>query len=258
MKNCKKLLGILLLFSFFLWFWFTSNISQKDKERVDSIMVVVERDWGKENIFAQISKYEKFINAFSKAKFKDNEQKEMIMYLVECFQKNVNKLKSQVKTQDEIIPNINRDRVKKERLSWHNQERSKKGLSPYTYSETLNYTSLIRAQQIASEKRKTWSTHARKSSDWYRNTDSIRERFANLWVNVVYFSESNAYWYYNCKKSDCTQEMIDALKKCFDRTFLDRNHYSAVVSSTFNQIWFWVATNWTYLRLTTHYGKNVK
>lgn len=221
-------------------------------------MTVVERDRGKETIVNQISKYEKFIKAFSKVSFKDNEQKEMIKYLVECFQKKVNSLKSQLKIQDEVISNVDRDRVKKEWLSWHNEERANKWLNPYTYNESLNYTSLIRAQQIASEKRKTWSTHARKSSDWYRNTESIRERFSNLWVNVVYFSESNAYGYYNCKKSDCTQEMIDALKKCFDRTFLDSQHYPALVSSTFNQIWFWVATNWTYLRLTTHYGKNVK
>jgi len=241
-----------------LSFSFASNVSSANKARIDSIMTVVERDWGKETIVSQISKYEKFINAFWKAKFKDNEQKEMIMYLVECFQKNLNSLKSQLKTQDEVITNIDRDRVKKEWLSWHNEERAKKWLNQYTYNENLNFTSLIWAQQIASEKRQTWSTHARKLGDWYRNTDSIKQRFSNLWVNVVYFSESNAYWYYNCKKSDCTQEMIDVLKKCFNRTFLDRNHYSAVISSTFDQIWLWVATNWTYVRLTTHYAKNVK
>ena len=221
-------------------------------------MIVVERDWGKEPIVNQISKYEKFIKAFWNVSFKDNDQKEMIMYLVECFQKKVNSLKSQLKTQEEIISNVDRNRVKEEWLSWHNEERSKKWLELYTYNENLNYTSLIRAQQIASEQRKTWSTHARKSSDWYRNTESIREWFANLWVNVVYFSESNAYGYYNCKKSDCTQEMIDALRKCFERTLLDSTHRPAVVSSTFDQIWFWVATNWTYLWLTTHYWKNMK
>lgn len=259
MNAIKKLLLFWILFVLFsVSFSFASNVSQKNKDRIDSIMTVVNRERGKESIFAQISKYEKFINAFSKVKFNDNDQKEMIMYLVECFQKNLNALKSQLKTQEEVISNVDRNRVKEELLSWHNEERSKKWLDPYTYNESLNYTSLIRAQQIASEKRKTWSTHARKLGDWYRNTDSIRERFGNLWVNMVYFSESNAYGYYNCKKADCTQEMIDALKKCFNRTFLDSQHYWAVVSSTFDQIWFWVATNWTYLWLTTHYGKNVK
>lgn len=257
MKFYKKIL-VFPIFTLLFCFCLASNITESNKAKIDSIITVVERDRWKETVISQISKYEKFINAFSKAKFKDNEQKDMVMYLVECFQKKLNSLKTQIKTQDKVISNVDWDRVKKERLSRHNEERIKKWLSMYTYNENLNYTSLIRAQQIASEKRKTWSTHARKSSDWYRNTESIRDWFTNLWVNVVYFSESNAYWYYNCKKSDCTQEMIDALKKCFDRTFLDRNHYSAVISSTFDQIWLWVATNWTYVRLTTHYGKNIK
>lgn len=258
MTNLKKILLIFVPFMLILSSSYANNISAQSKAKIDSIMTVVERDWGKESIFTQISKYEKFINAFSKAKFDDNEQREMIMYLVECFQKNLNTLKSQVKTQEEVISNVDRNRVKTEWLNWHNEERSKKWLSSYTYSDTLNYTALIRAQQIASEKRKTWSTHARKSGDWYRNTNSIRDWFANLWVNVVYFSESNAYWYYNCKKSDCTQEMIDALKKCFNRTFLDSQHYSAIVSSTFNEIGLWVATNWTYVRVTTHYWKDIQ
>lgn len=258
MKNWKSLL-VVAMFAFLLsWTSFAINVSPANKARVDSVISVVERDWGKDTIVNQITKYEKFINAFSKARFKDNDQKEMIMYLVECFQKKVDYLKTQIKTQEQVVSNVDWDRVKKEWLSWHNEERTKKWMDPYTYNENLNYTSLIRAQQIASEQRKTWSTHARKSGDWYRNTESIRSRFANLWVNVVYFSESNAYGYYNCKKSDCTQEMIDALKKCFNRTFLDRTHYPAVVSSSYDQIWFWVATNWTYLRLTTHYWKNVK
>jgi hypothetical protein len=131
-------------------------------------------------------------------------------------------------------------------------------LSPYTYSDALNYTSLARAQQIASEKREAWSTHIRQVWDKYFPTESIRVRFANLWVKVVDFSESNAYWYYNCKKSDCTQEMINVLKKRFDDVFLNEQHYKAVVSNTYNQIWLWVAINWTYVWITTHYWKNVK
>ena len=221
-------------------------------------MTVVERERGKDTVVNQISKYEKFIKAFGKVSFKDNEQKEMIKYLVECFQKKVDYLKTQVKTQDQVITNVDWDRVQREWLSWHNEERANKWLNPYTYNENLNFTSLVRAQQIANEKREAWSTHIRQVWDKYFPTDSIRERFANLWVKVVNFSESNAYGYYNCKKSDCTQEMIDALKKCFKKTILDKNHYSAVVNNNFDQIWFWVATNWTYLRLTTHYAKNVK
>ena len=42
-------------------FSYASNISVQDKAKIDNIMTVVERDWGRENIFTQISKYEKFM-----------------------------------------------------------------------------------------------------------------------------------------------------------------------------------------------------
>ena len=108
-KICLLSISVFLFFSFS----FASDLTPVNKARVDSIMAVVERDWGKESIFSQISKYEKFINAFSKAKFKDNEQKAMIMYLVDCFKKNVDNLKTQVKTQDQIISNVDRNREKR-------------------------------------------------------------------------------------------------------------------------------------------------
>ncbi len=258
MKNYKKIWLSFATLPFIIWLSFASNVSQSDKEKVDKVMLVVDRQWKNESAFSQISRYEKIINSFSKIKLKDKDQKEIISYMLECFQDRVDKLKSQIKTQNQVISNVDRDKVKDERLAWHNYEREQAWLSPYTYNESLNYTSLIRAQQIASEQRKTWSTHARKSGDWYWNTESIRAWFSDLWVDVSYFSESNAYWYYNCKKSDCTNEMIEALRTCFNRTFLDRTHRPAVVSSMYNEIWLWVATNWTYIWLTTHYWKDVK
>ena len=47
----------------------------------------------------------------------------MIKYLVKCFQKKIDYLKTQVKTQDQSISNVDRNRVKEERLAWHNEER---------------------------------------------------------------------------------------------------------------------------------------
>ncbi|MBQ2600019.1 hypothetical protein II582_01250 [bacterium] len=43
--------------------------------------------------------------------------------MVECFQNRVDALKSQVLTQDQSISNVDRNRVKEERLAWHNYER---------------------------------------------------------------------------------------------------------------------------------------
>lgn len=258
MKKYLCIVVLSILLTLFVWQSFAVNISPANKSKVDSLIAVVEQQKGSESLAAQLVWYEKMANSLSRTMLEDWDQKEMIEYLLEYFQQKISVLKSQVITQNEIIWNVDWDKVKQERLSWHNYERSQKWLSPYTYNESLNYTALTWAQQIANEQRKTWGTHVRQAWDGYYKTESIKNRFSNLWVNVVYFSESNAYWYYSCSKSDCTQEMIDALKKCFTRTFLNKGHYPAVVSSTYDQIWVWVAKNWNYIRVTTHYGVNVK
>lgn len=259
MKKCMCIAILAVLLTLFVGQSFAVNISPTNKSRVDSVIAVVEQQKSSESLAAQLAWYEKVVNSFSKVTLQAWDQKEMIEYLLECFQQKINALKSQVTTQNEVIWNVDWDRVKQEWLAWHNYEREQKGLAPYTYNETLNFTALNWAQQIANEQRKTWGTHVRQAWDGYYKTESIRNRFANLWVDVVYFSESNAYGYYNCSKSDCTQEMIDVLKKCFNRTFLDKwTHYRAVISSTYDQIWLWVAKNWNYVWLTTHYWSNVK
>lgn len=255
MKKIEAIFLAILISMLFIGLSFAANISQKDKKAMDDAMSMIEKQWGKDPIVTQISNYEMFVKALSAVKIKP-EQKESIKYLNDLLKNKLNELKKQITTQNQIISNVDRDRVKTEWLSWHNQERW--DLTPYTYNESLNYTALLRAQQIAKETRKTWNTHARKLGDWYWNTESIKERFSNLWVNVLYFSESNAYGYYNCKKSDCTQEMIDVLKKCFDRTLMDWTHRPAVISKIYDQIWFWVAVNWNYVWVTTHYAKGVK
>lgn len=258
MKKYLCIVVLSILLPLFIGQCLAVNISPTNKAKVDQVMSVVEQQKGKESIASQLARYEKIVTTFSKLSMPEWDQKEIISYLLECFQTKIKSLKSQLKTQNDVIWNVDWNRVKQERLAWHNYERSQRWLSPYTYNESLDYTALTWAEQIANEQRKTWSTHARKLWDWYRNTNSIKEWFANMWVNVVSFSESNAYGYYSCSKSDCTQEMIDILKKCFNRTYLNSTHYPAIVSNTYDQIWLWVATNWNYVRITTHYGADVK
>lgn len=259
----KKIFYVFFALIFWLSFFGYSlawNISQENKSKVDSIMAIVERDRWKEFIPNQISKYEKFIKAFSIASTKNQEQKEMVNYIVDCFKKKLNELNSMITTQNEVIANVDWNQVESAWLSWHNEEREKFWLEPYTINETLNYSSLIRAQQLASTNKKSY-THTRSQWDWYYNYNSIKNRFSNLGIVFNYewtaFSESNAYQYYTCKKTDCTQEIISVLKKCFDWVLKDRTHYPAVISKVYDQIWFWVAINGKYVRVTTHYWINV-
>ena len=263
MKKFQKLFLLWILIQLFFSFSFASNVSPANKAKIDNILTVVERDRSKETIVNQISKYEKFIKAFSKVSFKDNEQKEMIKYLVKCFQKKIDYLKTQVKTQDQSISNVDRNRVKEERLAWHNEERKNLWLEPYKTNSSLDYSALIRAQELANNLR-TSNTHSRDSSYGY-SYDKILNWFNNLWITFDYkstaFTENIAYQYYVCKKSDCTQDMINALRKGFDFFMKEKSyngsHYRAIVHEYFDQLWFWVATNWKYYWVVTHYGINV-
>jgi len=229
------------------------EVNESIKSKVSPIFSIVEKEWGKESLNKQISRYETAIKAFRNSSV-NWDQQEMINYLLYLFENKVKILKSQLVSQKDVIWNVDRDLVQSTWLSWHNDERAKSWLEPYTYNELLNYTALSRAQQIASEMRKTGSTHKRNDWDGYRSTPSIKNWFSDLWVQVTYFSESNAYWAYNCKKSDCTQEMLSILKKCFDRTYMNSWHYPAIISKSYNEIWLWVAVNNWWLRVTTHYA----
>lgn len=237
----------------FAWHDVSSNI----KNRIDGLMIVVEKQWSSQSTFEQIEKYEKVINSFSKITLKW-EQKEMIWYLLYLFQAKVIELKKNTIIQNDLIKNVDWDKVQEEILRRHNDERSKKWLILYTSNSSLNYSALTRANQIANEERKTGNTHLRKSTDKYYSTESIKNWFYDLWIYVDTFSESNAYWYYKCTKSDCTQEILSVLKKCFNRTFLNAGHYKAVISTTYDQVWVWVAKNGNWVWMTAHYSVNVK
>ena len=258
MKKCVCIAILAVLLTLFVGQSFAVNISPTNKSRVDSVIAVVEQQKSSESLAAQLAWYEKVVNSFSRVTLQNWDQKEMIEYLLECFQQKINTIKSQVKIQSDVIWNVDWNRVKQERLARHNYEREQKWLSPYTYNESLNYTALTWAQQLANEKRGAWTTHIRQAWDGYFPTENIRQWFSNLGVKIVDFSESNAYWYYSCTKIDCTEEMINVLKKRFLDVFKNNGHYPAVVSDTYDQIWLWVARNWNYVRITTHYGANVK
>lgn len=264
MKNYRKFLLFCALLLFLLWISFANNISETNKSKIDKIMMVVDRQWWNEETFSQISRYEKIINSFSKLRLEDKDQKELITYMVECFQDRVNALKSQVLTQDQSISNVDRNRVKEEWLAWHNYERENLWLKPYKINSTLNYSALIRAQELAHNWRTSY-THSRDSLYGKYDYDKILNWFNNLWITFDYkktaFTENIAYQYYVCNKSDCTQDMINALRKGFDFFMKEKpyngSHYRAIVHEYFDQLWFWVATNWKYYWVVTHYGINV-
>ena len=165
--------------------------------------------------------------------------------------------------------NIDEEKVRNAILSWHNDERDSLWLSSYIYNLDLEWAATVWANEIASSW-KTKNLHVRNSWDWTYNYNSILNWFYDLWINfpasvkwAASFSESVWYWYYKCSKSDCTQDLINAVKKT--RTWLIMNeksynwdHYRAAIMKHFTQMWAWIAIDKSNNRyyIVLHYWVN--
>ena len=159
------------------------------------------------------------------------------------------------------IPNVDMEAVNNAWLNRHNEARWWQGIYPYQRDEDLSMTAHNWATYLASINN---STHKRKSTDGYYNYNSIKEWFAN---QGVYFDESNgtafteniAYQYYYCDKDDCSQELINAIRKGFDFFMSEagRNgpHYRWVMSPYYSKMWMGVAFVGKRYYIVTHYGK---
>lgn len=162
--------------------------------------------------------------------------------------------------------NINEQKVREAILSWHNQERKSLWYNTYRYNLDLEWSATLWANILA-DSGKTSNLHLRNIGDGYYNYDSMLNRFSNLWINFpksiwwgASFSESIWYNTYKCSKSDCTEDLISAIKKT--RTWLimkEKNsmgsHYKAVIMKHFTQMWVWVAIDRSHNRyyIVFHY-----
>jgi len=179
--------------------------------------------------------------------------------------------KSSIKLPDlsDNFSNIDEQKVRDAILSWHNDERDSLWLKNYKYNLDLEWAATVRANEIAKSS-KTKYLHVRNSWDWTYNYNSILNWFSDLWIKfpasvkwTASFSESVWYWYYKCSKSDCTQTLIDSVKKT--RTWLimkeksyNWDHYRAAVMKHFTQMWAWIAIDKSNNRyyIVLHYWVN--
>lgn len=257
--------GMILFFGMGSFVWAEYQVSQENKWKVDMVMQAVESQWGKEDIFWQIERYQKIVDSFSKIKL-SWDQKEMIDYLVHLFEGKLTELKKSMLSQSDLIKNVNWDEVEKTILNWHNEERIKLWLEPYKINKKLNHTATVWANELARMVKKS-NTHTRKAWDGYYNYNKILSWFNEYGVSFDYkltaFTESVAYQSYSCNKDDCTQDMITALKKWFDFWMSEkwkssRPHYNAIVSNVFTDLWFGVGVSGNLYWIVAHYGINVK
>lgn len=165
--------------------------------------------------------------------------------------------------------NIDEEKVRNAILSWHNDERDSLWRSAYIYNLDLEWTATTWASKLA-DSGKTSNLHLRNSWDWYYNYDSMLNRFSGLWISfprsvnwAASFSESVWYGTYKCSKSDCTQELITAIKKTWTWLIMKEkasngSHYRAATMKHFTQMWVWIAINKSYNRyyVVFHYWVN--
>ena len=160
------------------------------------------------------------------------------------------------------ILNVDLDRVRATWLSWHNTERQTKWLTPFTYSSALEGTASTRAQHLADIKT---TTHRRKSTDGYYSYASIKSWFVDQWIvfsdtgqkSSLLFTE-NIWWnIYSCKKADCTDDFIAAIKKSRKFFMSEKGktykpHYNAIMGD-FSRVGMWVALVGNKYYLVAHY-----
>ena len=160
------------------------------------------------------------------------------------------------------IPNVDIAKVRAVRLALHNTERQTKSLIPFTYSTVLEWTASLWAQHLADL---GIVTHNRKNTDWGYSYESIKSWFINQWIVFVATGQNgqslfteNLWWnLYSCKKTDCTDDFIAAIKK--SRTFFMSEkgksyapHYNAIMGN-FSRIGLWVALVDNKYYLVAHY-----
>jgi len=165
------------------------------------------------------------------------------------------------------LPKINIAKVRDVRLSLHNTERETKSLDPFTYSSVLEWTASTWAQHLADIKK---TSHKRKTTDGYYSYTNIKQRFIDQWVTFAnkekggqpLFTENLWRNMYTCKKTDCTEDFIKAIKK--SRTFfmsekwrIYRPHYNAIMGN-FTSIGLGVALTGNKYYLVTHYTQSLK
>lgn len=162
------------------------------------------------------------------------------------------------------IPHVDLVRVRAAWLALHNAERKTKWLAPFTYTPALEWTATTWAKYLAAQGRNTW-LHKRWKSWSIYSYSAIQQRFLNQWIvfaskDGTLFSESIGRNYYSCKKADCTDDFIKAIKKT--RSFFMSEkpcgpHYNAIVGD-YPNIWLWVALVGNKYYLVTHYTQALK
>lgn len=165
------------------------------------------------------------------------------------------------------ISNVDMEKVRSAWLQRHNQERHDLWLEPLAYHFALESTATTWANYLGTIRA---ATHKRTSSDGYYSYSSIKQRLLNQWIIFAHqeqygqslFTE-NLWWnVYSCKKTDCTEDFIAAVKKSRDFFMSEKwrsykPHYNAIVGD-YTNIGLGIAISGTRYYLVSHYTQDLQ
>lgn len=158
---------------------------------------------------------------------------------------------------------IDLKQIQAHRIQKVNNLRKNLWLSGYIVHDLLNQTA-----QIRSDHAKTlWMiSHRRTDSRSYYNYSSIVRRFAGQ--DIIFSGKGTLvveniwYWYVKCKRSDCTQDLLQAIEST--RIFFisekykkHQPHYRSMINPSYKFAGIWVSIDLDAQKyyLTAHYSQ---
>jgi hypothetical protein len=167
---------------------------------------------------------------------------------------------------DEVPATVDMARVRAIWLKWYNDARAEQGLSPYVYNDQLSRTANIWSEAC---KARGYMDHRRSPGDAYYDYSKITAWFKDLGlvfknVNRVTHTENIGWGMYRCSKSDCTDDLISAIRSTFDFFMAEKGtashaHYDSVMNAYFKEIGLGIAIDQSAGKyyLTVHYGTEI-
>lgn len=166
---------------------------------------------------------------------------------------------------DDIIWNIDLDKVKSTWLNRFNKVRQDLWRKDYSYDPNLDAT----ASEWSKISKERWEiSHKRNVWDSYYDYDIINSWFKEKGVvckNIYRVTHTENTWWgmFSCNDNECTDELIKSVRSNFDFYMSEKDdeykpHYLSITNNYFTKIWFWIelekinSSSYKYY-LTTHY-----
>lgn len=170
------------------------------------------------------------------------------------------------KVNTQALPRVNISRIRDAWLEWNNELRASLNLRPYALDDTLNITA---GNWSLYAQKRGFIDHRRSSADLYYDYSAIEQWFRNFGVTFTNvhsktFTENIGWGVYQCKRTDCTRQLIKAMRSTFDFYLSEKGkksgaHYNSLTNPDFTVIGLGVALDASKKRyyITVHYGTKV-